>query len=183
MFTFPKPKGEVSALKMISIFLVGDCAACPRQHRWNWNLKERKLVALVHWMSGGNVDLQKARLHFEAQRTAGCNAVLWCQAIRAMGGGWNSTEGSRRLLSLNLGGRPLVLGEAGLVWRCAATPMPTFGHVGPRNILPVRRCRINRIVMDPSDDNHWYACAPSGGGFGISPMLASLGVWLMCWHH
>ena len=36
--------------------------------------------------------------------------------------------------------------------------------VGPREV-PVHggAGRINRLVIDPSDENHWYACAPSGG--------------------
>ena len=41
VFTFPKPKGEVSALKMISIFLVGGLCSVSTSAQVEPNLKER----------------------------------------------------------------------------------------------------------------------------------------------
>ena len=117
-------------------------------------------------MSGGNVDLQKARLHFEAQAdrmgaTRSCGVKpfeRWAWWMQQHGGLRKAPE-------------PESWWEASGAWRSRAgvamrsnTNANIWTYVGPRNI-PVHggAGRINRIVMDPSDDNHWYACAPSGG--------------------
>ena len=128
-------------------------------------------------MSGGNVDLQKARLHFEAQADSRGQRGLVVSSHSSDGrGGWNSMEVFGRLLSLNLGGRPLVLGEAGLVWRCAATPMPTFGHMW------IRATFLFMAVPAESTELSWiHPMTTIGtpvrhpGGFGILLMLAITG--------
>ena len=121
------------------------------------------------------------------KRTAGGQRGLVVSSHSSDGrGGWNSMEVFGRLLSLNLGGRPLVLGEAGLVWRCAATPMPTFGHMW------VRATFLFMAVPAESTELSWiHPMTTIGtpvrhpGGFGILLMLAITGRCLasMCWHH
>ena len=177
VFTFPKPKGEVSALKMISIFLMGGLCSVSTSAQVEPEPERTQPSHWSHWMSGGNVDLQKARLHFEAQADSRVQRGLVVSSHSSDGrGGWNSTEVFGRLLSLNLGGRPLVLGEAGLVWRCAATPMPTFGHMW------VRATFLFMAVPAESTELSWiHPMTTIGtpvrhpGGFGILLMLAITG--------
>ena len=112
------------------------------------------------------MDLEKARQSFDAQpesrlesRSCGVKPFeRWTWWMQEHGG-------------LNKAPRPESWWEASEAWRSsraqsaaqAANGLP-WSFVGPRDV-PIHggAGRINRLVLDPSDSDHWYACAPSGG--------------------
>ena len=120
----------------------------------------------TQFMQGGAVNLEKARKSFDAQaehrqETRSCGVKpfeRWAWWMQEHGG-------------LSKAPQPDSWWEASKNWRMnmaasssQSTSVLPWSFVGPKDV-PVHggAGRINRIVIDPSDTDHWYACAPSGG--------------------
>lgn len=128
--------------------------------------KESQPLHWTHWMQGGDVNLGEARAHFDNQtesrsESRSCGAKpfeRWAWWMQERGG-------------LKTRPKPESWWEASEAWRMNAAASATqsvnalsWSFVGPRDV-PVHggAGRINRLVIDPSDEDLWYACAPSGG--------------------
>ena len=120
----------------------------------------------THWMQDGQVSLEQARAHFDGQaqsrlesRSCGVKPFeRWAWWMEERGGLHNPPK-------------PESWWNASAAWRMNAAASASqssnalpWTFVGPRGV-PVHggAGRINRLVIDPSDEDHWYACAPSGG--------------------
>lgn len=118
-------------------------------------------------MHGEQADLKLAletfdeqATHFTAQRSCGAKPFQrWSW--------WMQTRGG-----LNAVPNPESWWTASKLWRnqlsssnsTSNSSVESWTYVGPEGI-PVHggAGRINRIKVDPSNPDHWYACAPSGG--------------------
>ena len=120
--------------------------------------------AWSEWMSGPDASLAKAQGAFESQaewrtesRSCGEKAFArWAWWAESRGGltasvprsaWWQASEGWRQNAAV-------LPTDEDVQWRYVApTGVPTHGGAG----------RINRVRIDPHDEQHWYACAPAGG--------------------
>ena len=116
------------------------------------------------WMSGPDLSLAKAQEAFESQaewrtesRSCGEKAFArWAWWAEARGGRTASVPRS-------------AWWQASEEWRQTASFLPPvedvqWRHVAPRSVPTHGGAgRINRVRIDPHDEQHWYACAPAGG--------------------
>ena len=120
----------------------------------------------THWMQGGRVNLEQAKTHFDGQAQSRLESRSCGVKPFERWAWWMEEHGGRHRAP-----KPESWWNASEAWRMNAAASSSqnssglpWSFVGPREV-PVHggAGRINRLVIDPSDENHWYACAPSGG--------------------
>ena len=119
-----------------------------------------------HWselMRGDQVNLQEARVQFEAQSHLRLESRSCGEKPFERWAWWMQERGG-----LEQAPDPFGWWEAAEDWRNAASQPASFpavwSYLGPEAI-PVHggAGRVNRIRIDPNNANRWLACAPAGG--------------------